>query len=131
VTPLQESLYLVLKGKKVIVKCFCGYEFGDYKENWKLNAVVYPRNPEDNEIFPKPLGADSNWVTMREFYCPGCGVQLEVEVVPHGHPIVFNAELNIEDFYARMPNLAKRVFRDLEIFEHKDKRNPIKPVERK
>ena len=51
---LGEHLYIVQKGKQRVVKCDCGYEFGDYRINWKLNAVVYVRDTAEklDEIFP-------------------------------------------------------------------------------
>jgi len=91
---LQEHLYIVKKGDKKIVKCDCGYEFGDYKTNWKYNALVYDRDPK--EIYPGITGHDSEWCVYREFYCPGCSTQLEVEAVPHGMPFIFSTELELD-----------------------------------
>jgi len=88
---LQEHLYVVEKGNRVrVVRCSCGHEFGDYHINWKLNALVYERNPQDGEVYKGPKAADPNYMILREFYCPGCGTQLEVEAVPPGNPFVFN-----------------------------------------
>ena len=36
---------------------------------------------------------------MREYYCPGCGVQLEVETLPVGYPAVFEFLPDIDAFY--------------------------------
>ena len=33
--PLTDELYIIEKGEDRLVKCSCGYEFGDYQENWK------------------------------------------------------------------------------------------------
>lgn len=110
ILPLQEHLYVVLKGLDRIVKCTCGHEFGDYRENWKLNALVHERNPQDGEIFLGPQGADPGWMILREFCCPGCGTQLDVECVCPGHPLVFNQKPDIDGFYARRPELAKKIF---------------------
>ena len=110
IAPLQEHLYIVQKGDERLVKCSCGYEFGDYKQNWKLNSLVYERKPEDGEVYVGPRAFDGNWVIMREFYCPGCGTQLEVELLPHGHPFIFDAEIDIDGFYAQHPDLRERVF---------------------
>lgn len=110
IAPLAERLYVVLKEGRYIVKCFCGNEFGDCKKNWKLEALIYERDPEDGEVYVHPRGGDRNWMVIREFYCPGCGAQLEVEALPHGHPILFEAELNIDGFYAQRPELRKKVF---------------------
>ena len=110
ILPLQEHLYVVLKGGERIVKCSCGHEFGDYRENWKLNALVYERDPQDGEIFVGPQAADPEWMIMREFYCPDCATQLDVECVVPGHPIVFNQLPDIDGFYDQRPELKKKVF---------------------
>jgi acetone carboxylase gamma subunit len=108
--PLQEHLYIVQKGGERLVKCSCGHELGDPKQNWKLEALVYERDLEDGEVYVGPRAFDPNWVVMREFYCPGCGVQLEVELLPHGHPFIFDAELDIDGFYRQRPDLRKKAF---------------------
>lgn len=110
VVPLQEHLYIVSKDEGLITKSFCGYEFGDFKENWKLNALVYERDPEDGEVYVGPRAFDPEWVVLREFYCPGCGTQLEVELLPHGHPFIFDAQLDIEGFFREYPDLKEKVF---------------------
>lgn len=110
VAPLQEHLYVVKKENTLIIKSSCGHEFGDAKQNWKLNALVYERSPEDGEIYIGPRAFDAKWVILREFYCPGCGTQLEVELVPHGYPFIFDAQLDIEGFFAEHPELKEKVF---------------------
>jgi acetone carboxylase gamma subunit len=109
IVPLSEHLYVVLKGEEKIIKCTCGHEFGDYRRNWKLSAIVYERNPSDGEVYLGPRGADPDWMILREFYCPDCATQLEVEAVPPAYPIVFNAQLDIDGFYARRPELRKKI----------------------
>lgn len=111
ILPLQESLYVVLKGDgSRIVKCFCGQEFCESTQNWKLKSLVYERHPRDGEVFVGPQGADPEWVILREFYCPGCGAQLEVEGLGHGYPFVFNFEPDIDSFYNERPDLKKKIF---------------------
>lgn len=106
--PLQEHLYVVQKGNERIVKCDCGQEFGDYRRNWKFSAAVYERDPTDGEVHVGPRAADPGWMVLREFYCAGCGSQLEVEAVPPGHPIVFQALPDIDGFYAKRPGLLRK-----------------------
>lgn len=100
--PYGLHLYIVRKpdGSRVI-KCDCGYEFGDYKQNWKLNALIYVRDSEEklNEIYPKLMYSDPEWMVLREYYCPGCYTQLDVEAVPPGYPIIFEFEPDIDTFY--------------------------------
>lgn len=89
--PLQENLYVVERADSArVVKCFCGQEFGDYRMNWKEQALVYERHPQDGVVFQPNKGADPTWQLLREFYCPGCAAQLDVEPVPVGYPFVFN-----------------------------------------
>ena len=100
--PLGEHLYIVQKGKQRVVKCDCGYEFGDYRINWKLNAVVYVRDTAEklDEIFPGiTKGNRPEMNEIREFYCPGCGAQLEVESVTPGYPITFDFLPDLDAFY--------------------------------
>jgi acetone carboxylase gamma subunit len=104
--PLGEHLYIVQKGKERIVKCECGYEFGDYRVNWKLSALIYVRDTEDklDEVYPgkrKPQPQSIGWCEVREFYCPGCGTQLEVENVPAGYPVNFDFLPDLDVFYDR------------------------------
>jgi acetone carboxylase gamma subunit len=99
--PLGEHLYIVASNRERIVKCDCGQEFGDWRENWKLKALIYSRNSREKleEIYPGPRSPDAQWCEIREFYCPGCGAQLEVENVPPGYPITFDFLPHIDAFY--------------------------------
>ena len=100
--PLSAHLYIVEKedGSR-IVKCDCGLEFSDYRENWKLEALVYVRSSQETikEIYPEHMGCNPQWMELREYYCPGCKTQLDVEAVPPGYPIVFNFLPDLEGFY--------------------------------
>ena len=108
--PLQEHLYVVQKGSQRMIKCSCGYEYDDYQQNWKLNALVYERNATDGEVYVGPRACDPDWMVLREFYCPGCEAQLDVEAVPPGHPFIFNQLPDIDGFYDQRPSLKKKVF---------------------
>ena len=90
--PIGEHLYVVQKESERVVKCSCGHEFGDYRQTWKLNAVVFVRDTEESmeEIFRGPRRCDPSWMVLREFYCPGCATLLEAEAVPPGYPFVFD-----------------------------------------
>ncbi|MGC1635096.1 MAG: acetone carboxylase subunit gamma, partial [Candidatus Acidiferrales bacterium] len=59
----------------------CNHSLGPANENYKKGCLVHDRDPR--EIHP-PLvtGAfnfspDPLWVRIVEFYCPGCGTQVE------------------------------------------------------
>ena len=98
---LPPSLFIVQKKSDRIVKCCCGHEFGDYRVNWKLSALIFVRDKEEDlqEIYRGSEQPDPNWVQLREYYCPGCGSQLEVEAVPRGTPPDFELLPDLDRFY--------------------------------
>jgi acetone carboxylase, gamma subunit len=98
--PLTERLSIVESGERVVVKCQCGHEYGDYRENWKLEALVRVRRTEEDirEIYG-PFGCDPDWMEIREFICPGCRALLEVEAAVPGYPIVFDFAPDLVTFY--------------------------------
>ena len=100
---LGDNLYIVKnKENKRVTKCSCGQEFGDYRENWKLNCKVRIRKTEESmaEVYtPEPAVPEQGWQEIREFFCPNCATQLAVEVVAPGYPIVFEMFPDIDTFY--------------------------------
>jgi len=101
ILPLHEHLYIVAKEGSRIVKCDCGYEFGEYTENWKKKCRIRVRDKieEIEELYPKDMGCDPQWMEIREYYCPGCFTLLEAESVPPSYPLVFNFLPEIDVFY--------------------------------
>ena len=96
-----DELYIVQKGMDRVVKCSCGHEFGDYRENWKLKALIHVRESEEEikELYPYPSAPDPEYCEIREYYCPSCGAQLWVETVPFGYPVVFDFLPDLDSFY--------------------------------
>jgi acetone carboxylase gamma subunit len=45
------------------------------------------------------MGSDPDWMELREFYCPRCRRQLEVEAVPPAYPLVFDFQPDLDAFY--------------------------------
>ncbi len=99
--PIGEHLYIVQAQDQRVVKCDCGYDFGDYRENWKLEALVRVRGDLESieEIYPGRYACDPQWMEIREFICPGCVTLLEVEAAPPGFPVVFDFLPDLEAFY--------------------------------
>jgi acetone carboxylase gamma subunit len=100
---LADHLYIVHKttGERV-VKCDCGHEFGDYRVNWKTQALIRTRETieEFKQVYyPEPACPEPEWQEIREFYCPGCLAQLAVEVVPPGYPLVHEMLPDLDRFY--------------------------------
>jgi acetone carboxylase gamma subunit len=70
----------------------CAETLDDAAENFKHGLLVNERDPgeihrpligEEYEYTYKP---DPEWCRILEYYCPGCGVQVETEYLPPGHP---------------------------------------------
>jgi len=100
--PFGENLFIVQRADGArVAKCWCGHEFGDYRENWKLSALIFVRDtPEKmDEIYPAMMSSDPEWMELREFYCPSCRRQLEVEAVPPGYPVLQDFQPDLETFY--------------------------------
>jgi len=103
ILPLHEHLYIVSKEGQRIVRCDCGYEFGDYKNNWKIKCRVRVRDTIEDleEFYPKYMTSDPKWMELREYYCPGCLALLDTESVPPGYPTIFNFLPDIDNFYEK------------------------------
>ena len=102
VLPFGEHLYIVSKGDgSYVVKCECGNEFCDYRENWKLEALINARDDAESlqEIYPEKMAGDPDWNHLREYFCPGCKTLLEVEAVPPGYPVIHDFLPDLEGFY--------------------------------
>ncbi|MFD1718580.1 acetone carboxylase subunit gamma [Georgenia deserti] len=99
--PIGEHLYIVKGAEGRVVKCDCGHEFGDYRENWKLQARIRVRDDQESieEIYPGRFACDASWMELREFLCPGCLTLLEVEAAPPGFPVVFDFLPDLEALY--------------------------------
>ena len=101
--PLTPSLFIVEKGKERVVRCRCGHDFGDYRVNWKLAALIHVRDTPEQlaEVYRGSEQPDATWMQLREYYCPGCGAQLEVEAVPRGCPPDFEFLPDLDTFYEK------------------------------
>lgn len=86
--------------KELWVCRVCDHELISARENYKKGCLVYDRDPR--EIYqPHVDGSysfapDPGWARIVEFYCPGCGTLVEAEVLPPGHPITHDIELDID-----------------------------------
>ena len=84
----------------------CGRQLISARENYKQGCLLYNRDPR--EIHPPLIegeytfSPDPAWVRIVEFYCPGCGAQIETEYLPPGHPITYDIELDIDHLKARL-----------------------------
>lgn len=93
--------YLELDVRSVTWNCVrCGHTLGSARENYKRGLVLYDRDPRT--IYPARLdGAhsfapDPAWCRIVEYYCPGCGVQMETEYLPPGHPLAHDIQIDVD-----------------------------------
>lgn len=79
----------------------CGAALVAARENYKHGCLVAERPLE--QVHPPLVSAsefgfcfDPDYCRLLEFYCPGCGVLIENEYLPPGHPITHDIELDID-----------------------------------
>lgn len=78
----------------------CQADLGAATENYKRGCLVAERSPEEvwrprvDEAVTFSYKPD--WVSIVEFYCPGCGWLIEVEMLPPGHPITHDIQLDLD-----------------------------------
>ncbi len=84
----------------------CGHSIGSARENYKKGCLLYDRDPREVH---QPLlsggfnfAPDPTWVRIIEYYCPGCGTQMETEYLPPGHPIIHDIEIDLDKLKERL-----------------------------
>ena len=84
----------------------CEHVLGPARDNYKKGCLVYDRDPREIHIpivegqfsfAPDPL-----WVRIVEFYCPGCGTQIDTEYLPPGHPLTHDIEIDLDTLKKRL-----------------------------
>ncbi len=73
---------------RVLACSRCDHVLGDYRAEFKLgllahegSATLIPTTSEPSEFLDEPI-------VFRRFCCPGCQVQMAVEIVRAGEPFV-------------------------------------------
>lgn len=78
----------------------CGHTLISAGDNYKKGCLVRER-PLDEVHPPLVEGSaynfcpDKDFCRLIEFYCPQCGVMIENEYLPPGHPITHDIELDM------------------------------------
>ena len=84
----------------------CGHALGSARDNYKKGCLLYDRDPREIHTpiveGQYSFSPDPQWVRIVEFYCPQCGVQMETEYLPPGHPILWDIEINLDSLKARL-----------------------------
>jgi acetone carboxylase gamma subunit len=88
------SEYLVIGdsfGEKMIQCGKCDYVFCPAAENYK-NHVLCGEFPLKKA---GPRYSDSERFILREFYCPKCGIKLDVETCLKGSPFIHDSRVKV------------------------------------
>lgn len=86
----------------------CARVIGPARENYKKGCLLHDRDPR--EVHQALVSADFSfapdpqWVRIVEYYCPGCGTQVETEYLPPGHPITHDIEIDLDKLKERLRN---------------------------
>ncbi|GCL74175.1 acetophenone carboxylase [Paenibacillus naphthalenovorans] len=84
----------------------CEHALISARKNYKEGLLVYNRDPSEvhKEVIEGEytFSPDPNWMRILEFYCPGCGTQVETEYLPPGHPITHDIEIDIDSLKQRL-----------------------------
>lgn len=84
----------------------CNHDLGSAREDYKRGCLVAER-PLDAVHAPVTgnqaysFTPNSQYCRLIEFYCPGCGVMVENEYLPPGHPLTRDIELDIDALRAK------------------------------
>ncbi len=84
----------------------CDRDLGSLGEDYKRGLLVGERDP--SEIHPPVIDGpytfspNGEWTRILEFYCPGCGRQVETEYLPPGHPLTRDTEIDVDALKARL-----------------------------
>ncbi|WP_414729438.1 acetone carboxylase subunit gamma [Zhongshania aliphaticivorans] len=81
----------------------CDHVLGSARENYKKYLLIYDRNPReihqpllDPERYRFCFSPDPEVCVIYEFYCPSCGVMMDVEYTVPGHEPIHDLELDID-----------------------------------
>ncbi|MFZ2177738.1 MAG: acetone carboxylase subunit gamma [Rhodococcus sp. (in: high G+C Gram-positive bacteria)] len=90
--PMTEYLAIELDSERWHCRV-CNHDLGNARGNYKEGTLVYDRDPReihpavlDPEKYEFTFAPDPNFCRILEFYCPGCGTQIETEYTAPGHP---------------------------------------------
>lgn len=81
----------------------CDHDVAPARGGYKEGLLVYQRNPLEihkpilnPELYEFTFAPDPKWVQILEYYCPSCGVMMEVEYLPIGHPPLDDMNFDID-----------------------------------
>jgi len=104
---LRVTEYLEIDLDDEVWRCArCARPLGPASRSYKELCLLYDRDPEEINppliSGPHTFAFDPAWTRIIEFYCPGCGTQIETEYLPPGHPITHDIEIDLVSLKARI-----------------------------
>lgn len=83
--PVADTVEAVRVDGEELIRCSeCGNRFGAYEEDYKAGALV--REVSFTELSPLNAVAPDVGLAAREYFCPGCGTQLALDIQAPGEP---------------------------------------------
>ncbi|RMB81470.1 acetone carboxylase subunit gamma [Streptomyces shenzhenensis] len=90
--PMTEYLVIDLDTERWVCRV-CAQDMGSAHGTYKEGTLVHDRDPRqihqpviDPERYEFTFSPDPEYCRILEYYCPGCGTQIEAEYLPPGHP---------------------------------------------
>jgi acetone carboxylase gamma subunit len=85
----------------------CDRDLGEATVNYKHACLLADRDPR--EVHQSFAGdpefsfcPDHEWCAIVEVYCPGCGVLMEAEYLPPGHPLTHDVQIDLASLRAAL-----------------------------
>lgn len=83
----------------------CAADLGSAEDSYKKGCLVAARDPQEiwQPLVDEPVNFsyDREWCRIVEFYCPSCAWLIELEVLPPGHPITHDIQLDLDELDRR------------------------------
>ncbi|ATQ28976.1 acetone carboxylase subunit gamma [Rhodococcus ruber] len=105
--PMTEYLVIDLETELWVCRV-CRHELGSARGNYKEGTLVYDRDPReihqpiiDPDRYEFTFSPDPDYCRILEYYCPGCGTQIETEYIPPGHPPTVDMEWDVDALRAQ------------------------------
>lgn len=100
--PMTEYLVIDLDTECWVCRV-CDQDMGSAHGNYKEGTLVYDRDPReihqpviDPERYEFTFSPDPDFCRILEYYCPGCGTQIEAEYLPPGHPPTVDVLIDVD-----------------------------------
>lgn len=100
--PMTEYLEIDLDSERWLCRR-CNHDVGSAREAYKEGLLAYDRDPTeihkpilDPKLYEFTFAPDPTWVRIVEYYCPSCGVMMETEYLPIGHPPLNDMQFDLD-----------------------------------